>query len=102
MAGLRADEAAAQARVAAAKLRLLQLAREAERPPAVVAASSALVRAHPWRGVAVAFVAGVALGMAPRGTLARVAPLLAPVLGMLPTSVAPRGAGGPSRPGGGL
>lgn len=93
MAPLRADEAAtrasvADARVAAAKLRLRQLARDAERPPPLVTASASLIRAHPWRGIAIALAAGIVLGLAPRRTLTRVAPLVAPLFGMLPFGTA--------------
>lgn len=81
MADLRATEAAADARLAAAKLRLLRLADEASRPPALVRSSAAFVRRAPWQGLAIAFLAGVALGMAPRSTLGRLGPLLGPLLG---------------------
>lgn len=80
MADLRATEAAADARVAAAKLRLLRLAEEASRPPALVGSTAAFVRRAPWQGLAIAFFTGLALGMAPRSTLGRLGPLLGPLI----------------------
>lgn len=86
MADVQADEAAAE-RVAAAKLRLLQLAQEASRPSLLADASASLVRTHPWRGVAVALVVGVALGVAPRRALTRLGPVLAPLMGAIARKV---------------
>ena len=52
-----------EARVALAKARLALRAREAELAPAATDHVAALVRARPWRGVAVALGLGVALGL---------------------------------------
>lgn len=88
MAGLQADEAAA-ARVAAAKLRLRQLAQDVPRPPQLGVASASLVRAHPWRGVAIALAVGLVLGVAPRSALGRLGLVLGPVAGAVATRVTP-------------
>jgi len=90
VAVVRADQAGetAEARVAAAKLRLMQAARDADRPPALVSASASLLRDHPWRGVAIAFAAGVVLGLAPQRTMARLGPLIGPLIRNLPLAAA--------------
>jgi len=80
VAGLRAAETAADARVAAAKLRLMRHTDQASRSPAFVRASAAFVRRAPLQGLAIAFLAGMGLGLAPRSTLRRLGPLFGPLV----------------------
>jgi hypothetical protein len=66
------------------------------RPPLALWVAEA-VRARPWRGVAVALLAGVALGAGRRSWRGALAPLAVPLLGQLATSLL-RPPGRPPRP----
>jgi hypothetical protein len=83
VAGDQERAAEADARVAAAKARLLALAEDARPGYRLVLHASRAVRERPWQGVALALLAGVALGLAPREGLRRVALLAAPAVRML-------------------
>ena len=83
MAGLQKTAAQADARVAAAKARLLTLADDARPGYHLVVQASNLVRERPWQGVGLALLAGVALGLAPREAVRRLALLAPPVVGLL-------------------
>ncbi len=80
MAGLQETAAQADARVAAAKARLLALADDARPGYHLAVHASNLVRERPWQGVGLALVAGVALGLAPREVVRRFALLAAPAV----------------------
>ena len=82
MAGRRQAKAEADARVAGAKARLRSLASDTRPGYHLVAHASSLVRVRPWQGVGVALLAGVALGLAPRQAVGRLA-LLVPAVGRL-------------------
>jgi hypothetical protein len=101
MAGHQETTAEADARVAAAKARLLALADDARPGHRLVVDASNLVRARPWQGVGLALLVGVALGLAPRETVRRLALLAAPTVRMLadvvPMAVFGAGAGGGAR-----
>lgn len=79
--------------MALAKARLALLAREAELVPGARDHVAGLVRAHPWRGVAVALGFGLALGLS-RGRGARA---VGAVIGPLGAALA-RGTLRPSGP----
>lgn len=81
MAGDRQTEALAEERVAAAKARLTALADDARPGRYLLVEASKLMRARPWQGMAVALVAGLALGVAPRRAVHRLALLATPVVG---------------------
>lgn len=88
MAGHRKTAAEADLRVAAAKARLLSLADDTRRGSRLVDQASRLVRERPWQGVGLALLAGVALGLAPREVVRRIALLASPVARVL-TGLAP-------------
>lgn len=83
MAGDRQTAEVADARVAAAKARLTALADEARPGRYLLGHASSLVRARPWQGMGVALIAGLALGVAPRRAVHRLALLATPVVGMV-------------------
>ncbi len=83
MAGLQQAAEEADARVAAAKARLRVLADDARPGYHLAVGASNLVRQRPWHGIGLALLAGVALGLAPRETVRRVALLAAPAVGLL-------------------
>jgi hypothetical protein len=97
VAGAAQDAAEASVRVLNAKARLVELAIEAEAAPGPVERAADAVRAHPWRGVAIALVAGALLGAAPRRSSGVARPLLTPLMG-LATDLAVRALGGAPRP----
>lgn len=70
-------------RSALAKARLRMLAAEADARPTLVLRAAEAVRARPWRGVAVALLAGVALGVGRRSWRGALAPFTVPLLGQL-------------------
>lgn len=74
-----------EARVALAKARLALLAREAELAPGAAERVGALVRARPWRGVAVALGVGVVLGLSRGRGLQAVGTAVAPLGAALAT-----------------
>src|SRR5690606_39211766 len=82
MAGAAQDATEASVRVLNAKARLVELAIEAEAAPGPVERAADAVRAHPWRGVAIALVAGALLGAAPRRSAGVARPLLTPLMGL--------------------
>ena len=81
MAGSQPSKEALDARVAVAKARLVALAEEAERRPAVVDRAAAVVRLQPWRGVGIALLVGFYLGLTRGAGLRVVAPVVTPLLG---------------------
>lgn len=83
MAGLQQTAAEADARVAAAKARLVTLAEDLRPGYHLAVHTSNLMRERPWQGIGLALIAGVALGLAPRQALQRLALLATPVVGML-------------------
>lgn len=97
MAGTAQDATEASVRVLNAKARLVELAIEAEAAPGPVERAADAVRAHPWRGVAIALVAGALLGAAPRRSAGVARPLLTPLMG-LATDLALRALGSGTRP----
>ena len=66
-----------------AKARLHVLAAEADARPRLALWAAEAVRARPWRGVAAALLAGVALGATRRSWHGAFAPLARPLLGQL-------------------
>ena len=87
MAGRTAPAPDVNERPAVAKARLRMLAAEVDaRPPLALWVAEA-VRARPWRGVAVALLAGVALGAGRRSWRGALAPLAVPLLGQLATAL---------------
>src|SRR5690606_28761998 len=97
MAGTAQDATEASVRVLNAKARLVELAIEAEAAPGPVERAADAVRAHPWRGVAIALVAGALLGAAPRRSAGVARPLLTPLMG-LATDLALRALGSGTGP----
>ena len=95
MADPRQDSEEADARVAAAKDRLRALSVDTRPAYHLALHASNLVRARPWQGIGLALLAGVALGLAPRETVRRLALLAPPVVGLL------TGVGSRARVGGG-
>ena len=83
MAGLQQAAEEADARVAAAKARLVALAEDTRPGYHLAVHASNLMRERPWQGIGLALIAGVALGLAPRQALQRLALLATPVVGML-------------------
>ena len=83
MAGPRHASAQADARVAAAKARLLRLAQDVRPGYHAAFQAASLVRERPWRGVGLALLAGVVIGLAPREVFRRLVPLATPAFGML-------------------
>ena len=83
MAGPRHASAEADERVAAAKARLLRLSQDVRPGYHVAVQAASLVRERPWRGVGLAFVTGLVIGLAPREVFRRVAPLATPAFGLL-------------------
>lgn len=80
MADRAANEDVVNARVELAKARLAQLAAQADAQPGLVVRAAQGIRRRPWRGVGVALLAGVALGVTRKRALPALVPLLAPML----------------------
>lgn len=75
------------ARVALAKARLAAIAHDIDHRPGLTGRAVGFLRTKPWQGVAVALLAGVALG-ATRRTALPVAPVAARMLGQSAVTVA--------------
>jgi hypothetical protein len=73
-------------RSALAKARLRTLAADADAYPALALRAADAIRAHPWSGVAVALLAGVALGAGRRCWSGAMTPFAVPLLGRLATA----------------
>ncbi len=74
------SEEAVNARVRAAKARLALLAAQADAEPSPVERVAYRIRSSPWRGVGVALLAGLALGVGRKRALPILAPMLVPAL----------------------
>ena len=88
MADPRQDSEEADARVAAAKARLRALSADTRPGYHLALQASNLMRRRPWQGVGLALLAGVALGLAPREAVRRLAVLAPPLVGVI-TGVRP-------------
>ena len=74
-------------RLELAKARLRMLAAEADTRPTLALRAAEAVRARPWPGIAVALLAGLALGAGRPSWRAALAPLAAPLLRQLVTAL---------------
>lgn len=74
-------------RAAVAKARLRALAAEADTRPMLTVRIAEAMRARPWSGVAVALLAGVALGAGRHSWRGALTPLAVPLLGQLVTAL---------------
>lgn len=83
MAGRSAPAPKLNERSALAKARLRALAAEADTRPMLAVRAAEAIRARPWSGVALALLAGVALGAGPRSWRGALAPFAVPLLGPL-------------------
>ena len=83
MAGRTAPAAQVNERSDLAKARLRMLATEADMRPTLALRATEAIRARPWPGVAVALLAGVALGAGRRSWTGALAPLAVPLLSQL-------------------
>ncbi len=74
------SEEAVNARVEAAKARLALLAAQADAEPSPLERVAYRIRSSPWRGVGVALLAGLALGVGRKRALPVLVPMLVPAL----------------------
>jgi len=80
MADRAANEDVVNARVAAAKARLADLAAQADARPGLMDRAALRLRSRPMLGVGAALLAGLVLGVARKRALPAVVPLLVPAL----------------------